>query len=219
MSLEKVDLFNLEIEEPSTVHIKGYQCYSISPENFIPYDNTVLKKRTWTSVKHKWSLLEPVLDNTDAKSYMDFGSNLGALVLASGQKGIQSTGVDYNEGYIHICRLIQHITGVQADFKQGTTKTLQGTWSDVLSAFSVWHHLFDRTENNSIHTLVKTFMLHTNNLVLEFPTEKDPKAMKWTKGDPGYTRQVLENAIIENGFNYKIIDESDVRPTYWITKL
>ena len=218
MPLEKVDLFNVDVEQPDTVTVKGYQCYTVSPNGFTGYDNTVLKKRTWTSVKHKWNLLEPVLDKTNAKSYLDFGSNLGALPFASSLKGIQSKGIDYNEGYIHFCRLIQHITGVQADFKQGTTKTLQGVWTDVLSAFSVWHHLFDRTENNSIHTLVKEFMLHTNNLVLEFPTEKDPKAIKWTKGDPGYTRLVLERAIVDAGFEYTIIDESDVRPTYWIKR-
>ena len=218
MPLETVDLFNIDIEQQNTISVKGYQCYSISPDEFIPYDNTVLNKRTWTSVKHKWGLLEPVLDSLNAKTYLDFGSNLGALVLASSLKGIQSTGIDYNEGYIHICRLIQHITGVQADFKQGTTKTLQGTWVDVLSAFSVWHHLFDRTEKNSIHTLVKSFMLHTNNLVLEFPTEKDPKAKKWTKGDISYSRNALENAILENGHTFEVLDESEVRPTYWIRK-
>jgi 2-polyprenyl-3-methyl-5-hydroxy-6-metoxy-1,4-benzoquinol methylase len=218
LPLEKVDLFNIDIEEPNTVKVKGYQCYDISSDKFVPYDNTVLKKRTWTSVKHKWSLLEPVLDSVNAKTYLDFGSNLGALVLASSLKDIRSTGIDYNEGYIHICRLIQHITGVQADFKQGTTKTLQGTWVDVLSAFSVWHHLYDRTEKNSIHTLVKAFMLHTNNLILEFPTEKDPKAIKWTKGDISYSRKILEDAIIENGHTYEILDESEVRPTYWIRK-
>ena len=61
-------------------------------------------------------------------------------------------------------------------------------------------------------------MLHTNNLVLEFPTEKDPKAMKWTKGDPGYTRLVLERAIVDAGFEYSVIDESMFPPTYWIKR-
>jgi hypothetical protein len=61
-------------------------------------------------------------------------------------------------------------------------------------------------------------MLHTNNLILEFPTEKDPKAIKWTKGDISYSRKILEDAIIENGHTYEILDESEVRPTYWIRK-
>jgi len=55
LPLEKVDLFNFDVEEPDTVNVKGYQCYTISSKSFTGYDNSVLQKRTWTSVKHKWN--------------------------------------------------------------------------------------------------------------------------------------------------------------------
>ena len=58
--------------------------------------------------------------------------------------------------YIGFHRLIKHITGVHAYFKQDTTKELYGTYFDVLDWFSNRHHLFECVETNSIHTIVHT---------------------------------------------------------------
>jgi hypothetical protein len=211
------------------VEVMGYQSYQIINKILIPISRKELK--LWDTSK-KFQLVNDALKqiNTQAtiNSFLDIGSNLGLYVFnARINYNIEnSVGYDYNKNYIDICNQIKEtlqITG--CNFEKVSFKNISTSF-DCVVAMALIHHLYHRTEDyGSLDEIVKKFAEITNKyLIIEFPTEHDPKAKKWTNM-PGrnvnqiYSQQNFLNAVSKYFSKSHVIGQiTSTRITYLLVK-
>ncbi len=168
------------------VKVIGYQSYEISHNQLTPISREEVT--LWDTSK-KFRLLNDALKQIrslgQVNTFLDIGSNLGLYVfLARLNYNIPScTGYDYNSSYIEICNSIKnHLNISGCNFNKVSFKNITENF-DCVVAMAIIHHLYHRTEDyGSLDEIVKKFSQITNKyLIIEFPTENDPKAKKWTK--------------------------------------
>lgn len=195
-TLERGDIESIDFggHNGNITKVRGYQNFDISDSDVVAIGNPT-NKRSWTDTKIKGDFFANVFDTVRPQTYADFGSNLGYYVFWSASWGIPSTGIDYNQEYIGVCNTIKARHNVaQANFLHTTLNDFSKNNNDkydLLTAFSVIHHLYNRTEQyNNMEALIGEFSKNAHNVLFEFPTENDPKGHKWTI-DTGYTEQLF----------------------------
>lgn len=181
---ESADINNIKFLKNKVI-VNGYQKYVITPNNIFP-SNTSNSPIWNTAVKYNIvkKALGDICKIDKITDLLDIGSNLGLYVfLGKLQFKIkQCTGIDYNKDYVNLCRKIQtHLQIRNCTFHTKTFSDIKNRY-DCVIAMAVIHHLFHRTEEfGSLKKIMKKFSQITRKyLIIEFPTEKDPKAMKWT---------------------------------------
>lgn len=212
---------------PSGVEVRGYQAYDIIDGVFTP-----LPKDTLWSTEEKAPLVEKVLadwaQQSPGASYRDIGCNLGLYVLLAKiryQFG-DCKGVDYNGDYIDQCRVIaEHLGHADLDFQRASFDDCKEA-TDYLSMLGLIHHLYQRTAG---HGELASIVEHIASLcrhaaLIEFPTERDAKAAKWTQlpGRPA-TSPYSEAEFLscaERHFHKisRLGKASDERPLYLLEK-
>ena len=133
--------------------------------------------------------------------------------------------MDYNSDYINVCNKISERLNLNCKFESNLFKNITGEY-DVVQMLGIIHHIFIRTEqNNSFKTIFKKINSITKRyLIIEFPTENDPKAKKWTnipsRNKIHYYNQ--ENFLHEAKKYFsdiKLIDNTTIhRPIYLMVK-
>ena len=160
------------------IEVRGYQNYNISNS----YVNALNIGHSWTVSKKKYDIVFKVLKGSGGGTYLDIGSNLGMYVFSAYiNHGYQATGLDYNEDYISECIKINNFLSLDCEFINIPFHS-QNRAYDVVSCLGVIHHMYQRTESyGSLEKIISKLSQMTNkSLILEFPTEKDPKAAEWT---------------------------------------
>lgn len=179
---EGADVQHIEFKK-DVIMVRGYQSYDISREVIIPQASN----QSWDT-REKFALVEQAMDRifaqTTPKSFLDIGSNLGIYVFLARLRYHMPlcVGVDYNKKYIDICKNMQASLGIEhCSFLVQKFSEIRRPY-DIVLAFGLIHHLFHRTEEyGSLKDIVATFARITGTfLILEFPTELDAKAAKWT---------------------------------------
>jgi|GEM_PF-3022927 len=182
---ESADISKLEFEEDSVV-VRGYQDFVVSRESVVPIASgkiwdTQIKSRL---VKQSLEKITEQWGNSDL-SVLDIGCNLGVYVFTAViEHGFSlAVGVDYNEEYIRRGREISSHLGLdKCVFRTEKFSEIDEKY-DVVMALGIIHHLFQRTESyGEIESLLKKMWeISTLAIIVEFPSENDPKAKKWTK--------------------------------------
>jgi hypothetical protein len=181
---EKADIDEISFFDKKVV-VKGYQNFEIFDNNIKP-----IKKNSylWNTEK-KFKIVskafrEIVKQNNNIDTFLDIGSNLGLYVFLAKLKFNfnKCYGIDYNQDYIDVCNKISNKLDITNCFFEKTKFSLIENKYDCVLAMGLIHHLFHRTEEfGSLDKILSFFSNITNKyLVVEFPTEKDPKAKKWT---------------------------------------
>ena len=157
----------------------GYQNYLINSSSLKPIN----MGHEWANTKKKWSIVFEIMKKLEFKSYLDVGSNLGlyvftAKVLCGSKKAI---GIDYNKQYIKICREISAHLDLGCEFENLSLGDINESY-DCITLLGVVHHIYCRTENFSSFSKIieKIDAISKKYVIIEVPTERDPKAMKWT---------------------------------------
>ena len=117
-------------------------------------------------------------------TYLDIGCNLGLYPFTQTLLGKESTGYDYQIDYITECDKIATKLGLKTKFLVKSFSDINNKF-DCITALGLIHHLYHRTETfGSLNPIMKKFADITNKyLIIEFPTEEDTKAKKWTNID------------------------------------
>ena len=156
----------------------GYQNYLINSSSLKPIN----MGHEWANTKKKWSIVFEIMKKLEFKSYLDVGSNLGlyvftAKVLCGSKKAI---GIDYNKQYIKICREISAHLDLGCEFENLSLGDINESY-DCITLLGVVHHIYCRTENFSSFSKIieKIDAISKKYVIIEVPTERDPKAMKW----------------------------------------
>lgn len=177
--LEEADIASLNFLD-SKVEVRGYQNYDVSRNEVMPLS----KGHSWAVTKRKHDLIDQVLGRivSDVSTYLDIGSNLGIYVFTAKVKyALKATGYDYNEDYIESCKKINQYLSLDCDFQIENFSEIDRKF-DVVTALGLIHHLYHRTEAyGSLDPILRDLSNITlKYCVIEFPTENDPKAAKWT---------------------------------------
>lgn len=219
---ERVDLDLLRFEQDA-VEVRGYQ-------NFILKPNEVIALRAghrWAKTDVKARLVCGYLDSIEFESFVDFGSNLGFYPLRSALRAdcIVSHGFDYNPSYILAAKLLAETTGSKAEFFVGKFGPQERSY-DVVLMLGLIHHVFSRTSRfGDLDHIVKRLSELTGcRAIVEFPTEHDDKAAKWTNivgrsvvGE--YSEDVFLSAVEKHFAGYELVGYvSEFRPIYGLFK-
>jgi len=199
------------------VEVRGYQNFNIGRNSiqFIDQDT-----HSWVDTRLKTELVEKILTEKKCRSYVDFGSNLGVLVFKSAMMGVDSLGVDYNLDYVKVCSaIVDHLQIENIKFANHTFDFFEDSkpW-DLVSLNNIHHHLFGRTEQPmSLKYINELVLSKCKWFVTQFPTELDPKAIKWTNYYPGsgtYSRKEFLEGLGDREFH--CMYESSKRPIFLI---
>lgn len=209
---EKADIHGLNFK-PDLVEVRGYQNFNIGRNSiqFIDQDS-----HSWVDTRLKTELIEKILTEKKCRSYVDFGSNLGVLVFKSAMMGVDSLGVDYNLDYVKVCSaIVHHLQIDNIKFANHTFDFFEDSkpW-DLISLNNIHHHLFGRTEQPmSLKYINDTVLSKCKWFITQFPTELDPKAIKWTTHFPGcgtYSERDFIEGLGDREFH--CIHDSPTRP-------
>ncbi len=183
---ERADVNSVQFTSEG-VRVVGYQSFVIDGDTVTPIRNEHADD-LWDTRKKMKEVMRG-LDEIEQKygcpeSFLDMGSNLGLYVfLAKKHYHIPlATGLDYNPEYVRLCREIVSKLDIKGCvFVQGTFGEYTEA-HDVVLALGLIHHLYHRTEDfGSLERILEKFSrITTRALILEFPTEEDAKARKWT---------------------------------------
>ena len=213
-TLEPADIVSVSIDVECT-SIKGYQNYEIRNKQLYP----LAEGHGWAKSLAKWKKVNELMAlMSPCDTYLDIGSNLGMYVISAElNHGLLSNGIDYNEDYINICNQVSRKNSLNCTFEHKSFGEIDASY-DCVTALGVIHHLYQRTENyNDLELVMKKFSeIAKNYLIVEFPTEHDSKAAKWTS--MAFRRKI--NVYGEDSFTaaangkFKIIKKIDgVTPT------
>ena len=184
------------------VSVRGYQDYDLSSGD-IRFRKS--RKMHWETARKAEIVIQAMellgKSRTEVQSAVDIGSNLGAYVFLLRLKfSVPAvTGVDYNPEYVRRCSEIAERAEVDgAEFRQGTFGTLEESF-DLVLALGLVHHLYHRTEefNDLKLILQRLSRLARRTAIVEFPTEHDPKAAKWTATNAGAKTGYTEAAFLD----------------------
>ena len=176
--------------------IRGYQNYDISKKNILPLEEGA----KWAVTSVKWKLVDKILKEIKGgNTYLDTGCNLGLYVFtASINHNLSSTGVDYNKSYLQSCKKVNDELGLGCEFERKSFSSIENQY-DIVSLLGVIHHLYNRTEDyGDLEEVIKKIHKITRlAAIVEFPTEKDSKAEKWTNligrnSNSGYSLELFE---------------------------
>lgn len=181
---EPADIASVSYKD-NGVEVRGYQNFNVSSDSLVPFSHD--NRPLWdTEVKYRLvdKALQVVTQRSTVNSFLDIGSNLGLYVFLSRIKYLipACTGIDYNAKYIETCQdVVNHLALSQCRFEKKSFNEITSQYDCVL-AMGIIHHLFHRTEEyGSLDKILNKFnSIVSTSLILEFPTEKDAKAMKWT---------------------------------------
>ena len=201
--MERADIDTITIKK-NYIKVTGYQNYKILKRNkkIIPIKGN---SRLWRTDK-KYELIVKSIDSIKDfgikfNSFLDIGSNLGLYVFLSclTYKIPKCVGIDYNLEYIEKTNMIKNL------LKLDNCKFLMRKFEDInekydcIVAVGLIHHLYHRTEAyGSLEPIIQKFSNITNKaLIIEFPTEHDVKAKKWTNmpGRKKYEKYNLNNFL------------------------
>jgi len=201
---ESAHIDNVKFSGKKEVQVRGYQNYNIIDNTITPL--SVDAKPLWDT-EPKFRLVDKALKMITEKekidSFLDIGSNLGLYVFLSKLKyNINNChGIDYNQSYIEACQSISNNLAIQGcNFSNKKFSDINDRYDCVL-AMGIIHHLFHRTEEfGSLKSILNSFSNLTERyLIIEFPSEKDVKAKKWTN-IPG--RSKIDEYSYRNFLNY-----------------
>ncbi|MFX1363420.1 MAG: methyltransferase domain-containing protein [Promethearchaeota archaeon] len=199
--MEKADIDKVIVRN-NQIKVIGYQNYNISikDKKIIPIKGN---SKLWRTDK-KYELILNSLNlikelNIEINSFIDIGSNLGLYVFTACLiYGIRKcVGIDYNSEYIEKTNKIRdHLNLENCIFLVNKFEDLNEKY-DCVVAVGLIHHLYHRTESyGSLEPIIKKLSdLTKKALIIEFPTEHDEKAKKWTN-IPG--RKKLEKYNLNN---------------------
>ena len=196
---ERADITSLRRSGNDTI-VRGYQNFRVGSSIIEPLNEGHVFAKTdskFQIIDHLFSEIGP------NKSYCDIGSNLGLYCfLASVKYGWSSTGIDYNPDYLEVSNTISCRYEMGVEFKEEIFGNLDGNF-DVVSLFAVIHHIFDRTEKfGSLEVIASRLDKITKEFcIIEFPTELDDKAKKWTKREAA-TSEYSEQKFIDSMQTY-----------------
>lgn len=211
------------------IEIRGYQSYDITNKEIIPISSD--GKSLWDT-EQKFKLVEmslnKIIKQDKIKSFLDIGSNLGLYVFFGKLKYKidKCIGIDYNQKYIDVCNKIVNRLVIKGCFFEKRKFSEINDKYDCVLAIGIIHHLFHRTEGyGSLKVIMRSFSDIVNKyLIIEFPTEKDVKAKKWTN-IPGRVKEEKYN--LKNFLKYskiyfskteKIGNINNTRITFLLTK-
>ena len=120
----------------------------------------------------------------------------------------------YNEKYINACNQIKlHLDVAGASFLHNGFSNLTKK-SDLFLCLGLIHHLFHRTEQwGDLDLIVKHIRGLTKQvLIIEFPTDSDPKAEKWVnlpgrKKISDYSVEVFEESLSSHFSSYEVVNK------------
>jgi 2-polyprenyl-3-methyl-5-hydroxy-6-metoxy-1,4-benzoquinol methylase len=225
---EAADINTVNFIENGVV-VDGYQSYKIQDGKLTPIASP--DNKLWSTEK-KYEIVSKAMalitSREEIKSFLDIGSNLGLYVFNSSVnfKIDNSTGYDYNIEYIKVCREIQKGLNLSnCSFEQKGFAEIDKSF-DCVVAMAIIHHLYHRTETwGSLDKLMKKFSEITNKyLIVEFPTENDPKASRWTRMvgrdiEETYSHENFLTATSKYFSSYEIIGKiGETRVTYLLKK-
>ena len=158
--------------------VRGYQNYDIDGDYIDPQD----LGHSWANSFYKFHTVMDVIDTLEGvKTYADLGCNMGMYVFANRMdSGFESTGYDFETKYIDVCNQINDEYGFGCTFSSANFSAVDEKY-DLVTALGLIHHLYHHTEEYGNLSLILDDLAEMTNkyLILEFPTEKDPKARKW----------------------------------------
>jgi len=162
------------------IAVRGYQNYNAYADRLEPVGDG--QQHAWANTNAKWSAVDSVLGDLDGvKTYADLGCNLGLYVMTAAiNHGLTATGYDYDKTYIQVCNTVKDKFSLPCDFTTKPFSEVDETY-DCVSALGLIHHLYHHTESyGNLGSIMQQLAGLTNRyLILEFPNEHDPKAMKW----------------------------------------
>ena len=219
---EQADLELLRFGENS-IEVRGYQ-------NFILSSGEVSALRAghrWARSDVKARIVCGYLDSLECESFVDFGSNLGFYTLRSALRAEcrVSHGFDYNPTYVAVANLLAETTGSNAAFFVGKFGAQDRSYETVLM-LGLIHHVFSRTSHFGDLDAIVSRVSHSTERVaiVEFPTERDQKAAKWTRiagrtVANGYSEENFVNAVEKHFSGYEVLGHvSESRPIYALFK-
>lgn len=178
--LDPADIASVHFDEKSkSVEVRGYQNYFLSRKEIRPFNSG----HEWAASLQKWQIVDSLLSEVEGQTYLDIGCNLGLYVFTACVKhGMQASGVDYGQDYIKRCQDVAYFLELPCHFSTGNFAALEERY-DCVSALGIIHHLYHRTESYaSLAPIVEKFaQLTKRSFIVEFPTENDVKAAKWTQ--------------------------------------
>ena len=220
--LESADINSVNYTS-SGVEVRGYQNFTIAQGKLFPKD----EGHEWAPSLKKWELVSQILSELELKgTYLDIGCNLGMYVYSANINfGLDAHGVDYNQSYVDVDNEISAKLNLSCTFSTDSFSELCSPY-DCVSALGIIHHLFHRTENfNSLTPILKKFAEITNQyLIIEFPTENDLKAKKWTSMQAKNIKEAYseENFLHTSSIYFDLIRRVDgvvkERPIYLFKK-
>ncbi|MDQ5927780.1 MAG: hypothetical protein QG633_218 [Patescibacteria group bacterium] len=227
---ERADIDSISFTQDG-VRVVGYQSYELRNDAITPLQNehandlwdTASKMKV---VSHAFDLIAK--NQPLPETFLDIGSNLGLYVfLANRVYGVpHAMGIDYNPDYVSVCNEIVMRLGMEGcNFERGTFGEHEQK-HDIVLALGLIHHLYHRTEGSgSLEVILEKFSKITGRfLIIEFPTEKDSKARKWTdmpfrkKQDEYSLKRFEELATRYFGTVQKIGGTSPTRPIFLLEK-
>jgi hypothetical protein len=218
--LEQADVQSIEFQD-NAVSVRGYQNYELSKSGI----QTLCEGHKWAKTSVKWNIISEILRSVQAQSYADIGCNLGMCVFgAELEFGIKSAGFDYNQQYITHCQSIANHLGLVSTFAHRKYEDTFGCY-DVVSILGLIHHLYHRTEHwGDLQGIISKLSSISKHAIVEFPTENDPKAKKWTNM-PGRvmtneynTGEFLNAASMHFSNIEKIGEVTPNRPVYFLVR-
>lgn len=183
-TLETADIDEVVIEK-ERVEVRGYQNYDLTPFKI----EALNIGHSWTLSRKKFQLINNTLKKIQGETFLDIGCNLGMYVfLARIEHQLKSTGLDYNKAYIQQCNQIDKVLGLGCKFKTQSFSDIGDTF-DIVSCLGLIHHLYQRTESyNGLGQILSVLRDITKKyLIVEFPTEHDPKSNEWIDFDANGT--------------------------------
>ena len=220
-NLEDADIDEVTYES-ELVRVRGYQNYDLTCDMILPLNIG----HSWTLSEKKFNLVQKAMQMTHGNTYLDIGSNLGMYVFAAGvRNGMDATGLDYNSKYIKECNKISEYLNFRCRFGNTSFTAIEEEY-DVVSCLGVIHHIYQRTENfGSLKPILERLAgLSRVSLIVEFPTERDAKAIEWTNIS---TRKIEDEYSLEKFLRYgqelfgriELIGYvTNERPIYLLTK-
>ena len=219
---EKADIENVIINGDE-VQIFGYQNYSISSTKLTPIN----KGHQWANTEMKWKIVFNIMKKLKFDSYLDVGSNLGLYVFTAKIlcKTKNVMGIDYNVDYIKVCKDISSKLNLGCNFHTGSLGNIDQVF-ECVSLLGVVHHLYCRTENFSSFAKIieKINSISKKYVIIEVPTEQDPKAFKWINipSRDNIERYSIENFLKEAKKRFhsvlKIDEVTSERPIFLLEK-
>jgi len=204
LTQESADISDV-IFNPNEIIVTGYQNYVITNKTINPTEGSDTK--LWDS-KTKFQFICDALEKhkdsfSQPETLADIGANLGMHVFIGKIKyNINKCyGFDYNEEYVDICNKISvNLNLSNCSFSTNSFNRVDGDY-DIVIAMGLIHHLFHRTEDyGSLEPILAHFSKITKkSLIIEFPTEYDKKAKKWTM-IPGRTKE--DDYTLDNFMKY-----------------